>query len=400
MQQGIARQVQAGHRRGRRDRVRARWHVSPHAAGSRGHRPPAPQQKAGRLRRQQGSTLATVRRPSRALRARRSRSRARLGAPRAGTGQLAEAVAQHLPENEEEAAAEEDAPWRGAARAPQRRQILTAQPPRGCAERSLVDDKPGTTRDPVDTRITFGGREFVMVDTAGVRRRARVEQGLELVSVLRSIKAVERANVVVLLRDATEGAAEQDARLLGLAIDRRRAIGRATRSTRCRARRRRGRSRTRGATSTARFALHRRDLRQDRLRGPRASSKVGKAADEMQRRVPTAELNRFFREVLERQPPPTHMNRSPRIYYITQARVSPPLFAVANYPGSASKRATSASSRTRSGSVCSRAVPIKVEYRSVAARRRRREPAPQPSRRSAIAQRREVAHLSRQHRNP
>ncbi len=79
---------------------------------------------------------------------------------------------------------------------------------------------------------------------------------------------------------------------------------------------------------------HRRDLRQDRLRVPELGmSKVGKAADEMRRRVPTAELNRFFRDVLERQPPPTHQNRSPRIYYITQARVSPPLFvAVANYP--------------------------------------------------------------------
>jgi GTP-binding protein len=282
-----------------------------------------------------------------------------------GTGQLAEAVAQHLPENEEEAAAEEDVP----------RVALLGRPNAGKsslfnrlagAERSLVDDKPGTTRDPVDTRITFGGREFVMVDTAGVRRRARVEQGLELVSVLRSIKAVERANVVVLLCDATEGAAEQDARLLGLAIDRRRAIvvGLNKVDLMSREEKKRALENAQGDLHFARFAPIVEISAKTGYGVPELMSKVGKAADEMQRRVPTAELNRFFREVLERQPPPTHMNRSPRIYYITQARVSPPLFvAVANYPEAIKESYQRFVANQIRKAFGFESVPIKVEYR-------------------------------------
>jgi GTP-binding protein len=91
-------------------------------------------------------------------------------------------------------------------------------------ERALVDARPGTTRDPVDTQVVVGGRAFIVVDTAGIRRHARVERGLELVSVLRSIRALERADVTVLMCDASEGVSQQDARLVGLATERRRAV--------------------------------------------------------------------------------------------------------------------------------------------------------------------------------
>jgi GTP-binding protein len=282
-----------------------------------------------------------------------------------GTGQLAEAVAQHLPGAEDEAEKEDDVP----------RVALLGRPNAGKSslfnrlagsERSLVDDKPGTTRDPVDSRISFGGREFVMVDTAGVRRRARVEQGLELVSVLRSIRAVERANVVVLLCDSTEGPAEQDARLLGLAIDRRRAVvvGLNKVDLMSREEKKRALENAQSSLHFARFAPIVEISAKTGYGVPELMSKVGKAADEMQRRVPTAELNRFFRDVLERQPPPTHQNRAPRIYYITQARVSPPLFvAVANYPENIKESYQRFVANQIRKAFGFESVPIKVEYR-------------------------------------
>src|SRR5690606_15429679 len=90
-------------------------------------------------------------------------------------------------------------------------------------ERSLVDSRPGTTRDPIDRVIAFKGDRFRVVDTAGVRRRTRVERGVEAESVIRSIRAIARAKVIILLCDVTEGISDQDARLLGLASERGRA---------------------------------------------------------------------------------------------------------------------------------------------------------------------------------
>ena len=63
-------------------------------------------------------------------------------------------------------------------------------------ERALVDHRPGTTRDPIDTRVEFEGRGYLIVDTAGIRRRSRVDRGIEAISVMSSIRAMERANVV------------------------------------------------------------------------------------------------------------------------------------------------------------------------------------------------------------
>src|SRR6185503_4661188 len=88
------------------------------------------------------------------------------------------------------------------------------------SERSLVDARPGTTRDPVDVEIEFQGRRFVIVDTAGIRRRSRIEDSIEAASALRALRTLERAEVVILMCDASEGVAEQDARLLGLCADR------------------------------------------------------------------------------------------------------------------------------------------------------------------------------------
>ena len=91
-------------------------------------------------------------------------------------------------------------------------------------ERAIVDATPGTTRDAVDTPFQYGGQDYVLVDTAGIRRRPRVHQHLERASVVRALRALERAEVALLLIDATEGMTDQDARIAGYAWERGRAL--------------------------------------------------------------------------------------------------------------------------------------------------------------------------------
>jgi GTP-binding protein len=198
-------------------------------------------------------------------------------------------------------------------------------------ERSLVDDKPGTTVDPVDTLVTLGGRQCVLVDTAGVRRKSRVSTAVELASVMRAIRAVGRADVVVLLCDATGTVSEQDARLLGLVAGRGRAIVIGLSKIDLVP----GKKEKAKAVEEARDSLH---------FAPWAtivplSSRTGEGVQELERtilsawaayqkRVGTGALNRFFADVLERQPPPTHGGKAPRIYYVTQAESAPPVFVV------------------------------------------------------------------------
>ncbi len=200
-------------------------------------------------------------------------------------------------------------------------------------ERVIVDDRPGTTRDAIDTKIKRGGRSFMFIDTAGIRRKAKVtkeDSVVEATSVMHAIRAMERCEVVVLLCDAAEGVAEQDAKILGLAVDRGRAVI---------------------------IALNKSDLLEKN--GPKKAEElakdklafvpwapvvhisartgrgvgnlvktIGKVADGYRSRVGTGALNRFFEQVLANRPPPTSGGRAPRLFYITQAETSPPLFVV------------------------------------------------------------------------
>lgn len=197
-------------------------------------------------------------------------------------------------------------------------------------ERSLVDERPGTTVDPVDTEVNILGRRAVVVDTAGIRRKSRVTGVVEAVSVLRAIRAVGRADVVVLLCDASEPVAEQDARLLGLCVSRARAIVVGL-----------SKADLLDAEAKKKAAADARDVFHFAPWVPIVllSSRTGKGVRDLEhailgaweafhRRVATAELNRFFQDVIERTPPPTHGGRAPRLYYMTQAETAPPVFVV------------------------------------------------------------------------
>ncbi len=243
------------------------------------------------------------------------------------------------------------------------------------SERALVDDRPGTTRDPVDARIESEGRAFLLVDTAGIRRKARVERGVELVATLQAIRSIERAQVVILMCDATTGVHEQDARLLGMCLEKRRAVIVGLNKSDLQKKGAQEQAEEK-AREELRFAgwvpmVH---LSAKTGRGVKELLDLAaRASKEFKRRIPTGELNRFFERVLDKHPPPTSRGRAPRIFYITQAEAHPPLFiAMCNAP----EYITEAYKRFVANQIRKefdfRAVPISVEYRA----RKRNENAP------------------------
>jgi GTP-binding protein len=199
--------------------------------------------------------------------------------------------------------------------------------------RMLVDDKPGTTRDTIDLYFERGETRYLLADTAGIRKKGRVtkaDDAVESLSVLSAIRGIERAHVVVLVCDAEEGVAEQDAKILGLAEDRGRAMVIAL--NKCdlldASDQKKAEERARDKLTFAPYAPV-----------VRISAKTGRGVGELfetiasvhreyRKRVSTGELNRFFEKVMENRSPPTSGGKAPRVYYVTQAETSPPLFVV------------------------------------------------------------------------
>jgi GTPase len=205
-------------------------------------------------------------------------------------------------------------------------------------DRMLVDDKPGTTRDAIRLLVEHKGERYVLSDTAGIRRKGKVhkaDDAVEGLGVISSIRAIERAHVVVLLIDASEGVAEQDAKILGLAEERGRAMIVALNKSDLLSKeeQKKAEERVRDKLTFAPYAsiVH-------------LSAKTGKGIDGLfktihdtyvafTKRIGTGELNRFFEAVLETHPPPTSGGKAPRLYYVTQAETAPPTFvAITNAP--------------------------------------------------------------------
>ena len=198
-------------------------------------------------------------------------------------------------------------------------------------DRQLVDARPGTTVDPIDTLLErTDGRRYVLIDTAGIRRKRGIDEAVESIAVMKAIRSIERADVVVLLVDAAEGIAEQDARLAGLISERGRALVVGLNKSDLLDERQRKEA-MRFAKETLAFAPWARIVMLSAKTG-RAVTKLLQEVDEARaehgKRVPTAEINRFFEEVLSHHPPPTAKGRPVRLYYVTQAETHPPRFVV------------------------------------------------------------------------
>ena len=200
-------------------------------------------------------------------------------------------------------------------------------------ERVIVSEQPGTTRDAIDTVLRRGDQTFVLVDTAGIRRKRKQRQGIEYYSELRALQAAERADVALVLVDASEGVVEQDLpspTSPGSRCPRRSSCSRSGTSPT-------SGSRTSASGSSRAFASGRRSSppRQRRGRG------VGKLLDRVEElygkytsRVPTGELNRFLGELREVRQPPSRNGKRLNLLYGTQTTVRPPRFRFfVNDPG-------------------------------------------------------------------
>lgn len=199
-------------------------------------------------------------------------------------------------------------------------------------ERSIVDATPGTTRDAIDSLIDWRGRPIRLVDTAGVRRRPRIHEQIEQASVLIALKAVERAEVCLLVIDAEQGMTDQDARLIHYAWDRGRALALVVNKWDL------------APPDHKNMARYEDDLRQQfavtlplpiafvsALTGTRITTLlplIEQVSDAHATQLPTVQLNRYLKEWTERNPPPTYRGRTPRFFYIAQVSVKPPVIAI------------------------------------------------------------------------
>ncbi len=203
------------------------------------------------------------------------------------------------------------------------------------SDRLLVDDRPGTTMDSIDTRIEHKGNPIVIIDTAGMRRKRSVKGGVEGLGVLHSVRAMERSHAVVLMVDARRGVAEQDAKIAGLAIDRGRALVIALNKMDLLSadERKEAKERARDVLSFAPWApLVTLSVKEGRGMHT-LLDRVLRVVKEHDKRITTGELNRFFEQSVENHPPPTHKGKAPRFYFVTQAQVRPPTFVMmTNYP--------------------------------------------------------------------
>jgi GTPase len=202
-------------------------------------------------------------------------------------------------------------------------------------ERQIVDARPGTTVDSIDTLLEIDGEPLVLIDTAGIRRKRSVDRGLEALAVMQAVRAVERSHVALLMIDAHEGPSEQDAKIAGLCIERGRGlvIGLNKSDLLDAEGRKKAFESIRELLNFAPWAeVHMLSTKEGRgVKKLLASVRATAAAHK--KRVTTGEVNRFFEEVLAHHPPPTQDGRSVRLYYATQVSAAPPSFMITtNHP--------------------------------------------------------------------
>lgn len=203
----------------------------------------------------------------------------------------------------------------------------------GEEERVIVSDEPGTTRDAIDVSLQYGESSMVLVDTAGVRRRAKVKEDVEYYSVLRSIKAARRADVVLVVLDAEEGFTEQDQRIAGIAHEAGKGIvfiinkwdlagpGAEDNAVKYREMLRREFSFAAYAPALFTSALTGRGLK-------KIFGIIQKVDGETKKRISTSLLNELLQDALLVNPPPAKKGQKPKFLYMTQPDIKPPTFVV------------------------------------------------------------------------
>ena len=198
--------------------------------------------------------------------------------------------------------------------------------------RVIVSDIAGTTRDAVDTEVTYNGKEYVLIDTAGVRRKNKIKEELEHFMIVRTVSAVERADVVVLVIDATEGVTDQDTKIAGIAHERGKAIIIAVNKWD---------AIEKDDKTTNKFTAEIRDMlafmpyaeimfisAKTGQRLPKLYDTIDMVMENHALRVATGVLNEIMMEAVAMQQPPTDKGKRLKLFYITQVAVKPPTFVI------------------------------------------------------------------------
>ncbi len=204
-------------------------------------------------------------------------------------------------------------------------------------ERLIVSERPGTTRDVLDTPLQWQGKDYVLIDTAGIRRPSHVSRGLEQYMVLKAMKALYRAEVVLLLLDAGEGLTAQDLRLAGLIQDRGRGclVG-VNKWDLVKGDPDRSRALLAQVSEGLEFMAYVPVLTLSVKTGyhlNRVFPLIEEVHAQCSFRAPTRKLNLVIQEITRQTPPPRFRDRPVKFYYLTQAETQPPTFiAFANFP--------------------------------------------------------------------
>lgn len=249
---------------------------------------------------------------------------------RLGIGDLLDAVVAYFPEKDKEE--EEDERPRVA---------IVGKPNVGKSSiinkllgenRVIVSDIAGTTRDAIDTEIVHNGKEYVFIDTAGLRRKSKIKEELERYSIIRTVTAVERADVVLMVIDAVEGVTEQDAKIAGIAHERGKgiiivvnkwdAIEKNDRTMR------EYEGKIRNVLSYMPYAEIMYISTKTGQRIQKLFDMIDMVIENQSLRIATGVLNEIMTEAVAMQQPPSDKGKRLKLYYITQVSVKPPTFVI------------------------------------------------------------------------
>lgn len=199
-------------------------------------------------------------------------------------------------------------------------------------QRVIVSDIAGTTRDAIDTEVVHNGKEYVFIDTAGLRRKNKIKEELERYSIIRTVTAVERADVVLVVIDATEGVTEQDAKIAGIAHERGKgiiivvnkwdAIEKNDKTMR------EYENKVRQVLSFMPYAEIMYVSAKSGQRLPKLFEKIDMVIQNQNLRVATGVLNEIMMEAVAMQQPPSDKGKRLKLFYITQVAVKPPTFVI------------------------------------------------------------------------
>lgn len=198
--------------------------------------------------------------------------------------------------------------------------------------RLIVSDIAGTTRDAVDTEIKYNGKEYVFIDTAGLRKKNKIKEELERYMIVRTVSAVERADVVILVIDATEGVTEQDAKIAGIAHERGKAVIIAVNKWDAIEKDNKTIKKFTGdVRDILSFMAYAEILFISAETGQRLNKlyeTIDIVSENHAMRVSTGVLNEIMTEAVAMQQPPSDKGKRLRLYYITQVAVKPPTFVI------------------------------------------------------------------------